>query len=101
MLARCRRCLFSTQRRDEDAAAVVANVAPMPSTSVECKEAFRAEFGAARRHVSRTRHPHRPLAPNRRPRAVGIGRVVIAKDGTGLRLAKKFTRTRPAADWPG
>ena len=103
VLARCRRCqcLSSTRRGDADAPAVVANVAPMPSTSVACKEAFRARFGAARRHVSRTRHPRRPPAPNRRPRAVGIGRVVIAEDGTGLRIAKKCARTRPAADRPG
>ena len=101
VLLRCRRCLLSTRRGDADVPAVVANVAPMPSTSVECKEAFRTRFGAARRHVSRTRHPRRPPAPNRRPRAVGIGRVVIAKDGTDLRFAKKCAQTRPAADRPG
>ena len=101
VLARCRRCLSSTRRGDADAPAVVANVAPMPSTSVVCKEAFRTRFSAARRHVSRTRHPRRPPAPNQRPRAVGIGRVVITKDGTGLRIAKKCARTRPAADRPG
>ena len=64
-------------------------------------EAFRTRFGAARRRVSRTRHPRRPPAPNRRPRAVGIGRVVIAEDGTDLRFAKKCAQTRPAADRPG
>ena len=101
VLARCRRCLLSMRRGDADAPAVVANVAPMLSMSVECQETFRTRFGAARRHVSRTRHPRRPPAPNRRPRAVGIGRVVIAKDGTGLRIAKKCARTRPAADRPG
>ena len=101
VLARCRRCLSSTRRGDADAPAVVANVASMPSTSVAYKAAFLARFGAARRHVSRTRHPRRPPAPNRRPRAVGIGRVVTAEDGTGLRIAKKCARTRPAADRPG
>jgi len=101
VLPRCRRCLLPTRRGDADVPAVVANVAPMPSASVECKEAFRTRFGAARRHVSRTRHPRRPPAPNRRPRAVGIGRVVIAKDGTDLRFANKCARTRPAADRPG
>ena len=101
VLLRCRRCLLPTRRGDADVPAVVANVAPMPSTSVECKEAFRTRFGAARRHVSRTRHPRRPPAPNRRPRAVGIGRVVIAKNGTDLCFAKKCAQTRPAADWPG
>ena len=75
--------------------AVVANVAPMPSTSVECKEAFRTRFGAARRHVSQTRHPRRPPAPNRRPRAAGIGRVVIAKDGDDLCFAKNALRRDP------
>ena len=99
--ARCGRCLLSTRRGDADAPAVVANVTPMPSTSAECKEAFRTRFGAARRHVSRTRHPRRPPAPNRRPRAVGIGRVVTAEDETGLRIAKKCARTRPVADRPG
>ena len=71
----------------------------MPTMSVECKEAFRTQFGAARRHVSRTQHPRRRLAPHRRSRAVGIGRVVIAADGTGLRIHKvrsDATRRGPA-----
>ena len=93
VLVRYRRCLLSTRRGDADAPAVVANVAPMPSTSVECKEAFRTRFGAARRHVSQTRHPRRPLVPNRRPGAVGIGQVDM-----DWRFAKKCARTRPAAD---
>ena len=99
--ARCGRCLLSTRRGDADAPAVVANVTPMPSTSAECKEAFRTRFGAARRHVSRTRHARRPPAPNRRPRAVGIGRVVIAKNGADLCFAKKCAQTRLAAGRPG
>ena len=77
-----------TRRGDADAPAVVANVAPMPSMSVECKEAFRPRFGAACRHVSRTRHPRRPPAPKRRPRAVGIGRVSLPRTGLACALPK-------------
>ena len=83
-----------------DVPAVVANVALMPSMSVECKEAFRTQLGTKHRHVADST-PASAASTNRRPRAVGIGRVVTAEDETGLRIAKKCARTRPVADRPG